>query len=86
MLHKTAFANSLAALVVALYVVYYVLALVARPVFDFLVNAEFFGGDFASLIPAQIGLTTALGTLATMAVTAWIMGYLWAWLYNKFAK
>lgn len=86
MLNKTAFANSLALLIVAFYVLYYVLLLVARPLFDFLLNAEFFGGDLASLVPAQVQLVSVLGTLVTMAVLGWVMGYGWAWLYNKFAK
>lgn len=86
MLNKLAFANSLALVIVIFYVVYYVLLIMARPLFDLLVNAEFFGGDLASLVPAQVELGSILGALVTMAAVGWIMGYLWACLYNKFAR
>tara|TARA_Y100000310_G_C20140305_1_gene559947 strand:- start:7 stop:270 length:264 start_codon:yes stop_codon:yes gene_type:complete len=86
MLNKIAFANALAALVAIVYIVSYVLLFTARPMFDFIMNAKFLGGDFASKIPAEIDVVSAATTLVAMAVAGWIVGYIWSFLYNMFAK
>jgi hypothetical protein len=51
MLNKLAFANSLAVLTAALYVLFAVLALVAPRLFQALFDAQFFGANVASLFP-----------------------------------
>ena len=86
MFHKLAFANSLAILVALFYIIFYVVSLVAPAVFDFVFNAQFFGADVASLMPQQSAFIDFLSTLVVLVVTTWIMAYVWAWLYNKFAK
>ena len=51
MLNKTAFANSLAILMVLFYLVLYLLSLVAPVAFTFLFNAQFLGANVAPLLP-----------------------------------
>ena len=85
MLNKTAFANSLALLTALLYVIFYLLSLVAPSLFVFLFNAQFLGADVASLLP-KITFVDFIETLAVLVIFCWILGYTWAWLYNWFAK
>ena len=51
MLNPRAFANSLAVLTAALYVLFPILVLVAPRVFQVLFDAQFFGANVASLFP-----------------------------------
>jgi hypothetical protein len=51
LLNKLAFANSLAVLTAALYVLFAILALVAPRVFQILFDAQFFEANVASLFP-----------------------------------
>ena len=51
MLNKLAFANSLAVLTAAVYILFAILALVAPRVFQILFDAQFFGANVASLFP-----------------------------------
>jgi len=85
MLNSMAFANSLAALSGAFYLLLYVLAVVWREAFLFLFNAQFLGADVASLLPRQLTYGGFVGTLIVLIVTAWVFGFAWAWLYNRFA-
>jgi hypothetical protein len=85
-LNKLAFANSLAVLTAVLYVLFAILALVAPRVFQILFDAQFFGANVASLFPKLRPSAASLMTLVLMIGMSWVMGYAWAWLYNRFAK
>ena len=86
MLNKLAFANALAVLTAALYVIFAILALVAPNLFPVLFDAQFFGANVASLFPKVQPSAASLVTLVLMIGMAWVLGYAWAWLYNRFAK
>jgi hypothetical protein len=86
MLNKLAFANSLAVLTAALYVLFAILALVAPSLFQVLFDAQFFGANVASLFPKVQPSAASLVTLVLMIGMAWVVGYAWAWLYNRLGK
>jgi uncharacterized protein DUF5676 len=86
MLNKLAFANSLATLTAVLYVLFAILALVAPRVFQILFDAQFFGANVASLFPKVQPSPASLVTLVLMIGMSWVVGYAWAWLYNRLAK
>lgn len=86
MLNKIAFANALAILTAFFYLVFYLLSVVAPAAFAFLFNAQFLGADVASLLPKDFSFGKSLGLFVTLTATSWILGYVWAWLYNRFAK
>jgi 2TM family of unknown function (DUF5676) len=86
MLNKLAFANALAVLTAALYVLFAIIALVSPRAFVILFDAQFFGANVASLFPKVQPSAASLLTLVLMIVMSWVMGYVWAWLYNRFAK
>ena len=86
MLNKLAFANSLAVLTAALYVLFAIIALVSTRAFAILFDAQFFGANVASLFPKVRPSAASLVTLVLMVVMSWVLGYAWAWLYNRFAK
>jgi 2TM family of unknown function (DUF5676) len=82
MLNKLAFASSLAILSGALYLLFYVLAVVWRDAFRFLFNAQFFGANVESLFPRELSFVVFLGTWIVVIVNGSVVGYVWAWLYN----
>jgi hypothetical protein len=86
MLNKIALANSFAALSAIFYVVFYALSLIFPKFFSFVFNAQFLGANVASLMPQIFSLGNFLGTLAAVAVVAWLGGYFLAWFYNKFSQ
>jgi hypothetical protein len=86
MLNKLAFANSLAVLTAVLYVLFAFLALVTPRLFQVLFDAQFFGANVASLFPKVQPSAASLVTLVLMISMSWLLGYVWAWLYNRFAK
>ena len=86
MLNRLAFANSLAVLTAALYVLFAILALLAPRVFQILFDAQFFGANVASLFPKVHPSAASLVTLVLMIVMSWVLGYAWAALYNRFAR
>ena len=86
MLNRLAFAHSLAVLVAALYVLFGVLALVSPRAFQLLFNAQFFGADVAALLPKVTPSVVSLVTFVIVVGMSWVMGYVWAWLYNRIAK
>ena len=85
-LHQLALANSIAVASVLFYLVFYVLSLVAPPVFRLVFNSQFLGADVASLYPSTPNPGTMVGSLVAIAVVGWVFGYVWAWLYNAWAK
>lgn len=86
MLNRLAFASSLAVLTAALYVLFGVLALVSPRAFQLLFNSQFFGADVASLLPKARPSVVSLVTFVIVVGMSWVMGYVWAWLYNRIAK
>ncbi len=85
MLNKTAFANAIALVTALFYFIFYLVSLIAPAAFKYLFNAQFLGANVASLMPG-ISFTNFLGILFTLVIFTWLMGYLWAWFYNWFAK
>jgi ABC-type uncharacterized transport system permease subunit len=69
-----------------LVVLFAILELVAPRVFQILFDAQFFGANVASLFPKVRPSLASLVTLPLMIAMSWVVGYLWAWLYNRFAK
>jgi hypothetical protein len=86
MLNKLAFANALAVLTTVLYVLFAIIALVSPRAFAILFDAQFFGANVASLFPKVQPSAASLVTLVLMIVMSWVVGYMWAWLYNRFAN
>ena len=86
MLNKLAFANSLAVLTAAMYVFFAIIALASTRAFAILFDAQFFGANVASLLPKVQASPASLVTLVLMILMSWVVGYAWAWLYNRFAK
>jgi len=85
MFHKKAFAKALATLTGIIYIVFAVIQMVLPALFKFLFNAQFFGADVASSLP-EFSFGYFVETLIAMVVISWIVGYLWAWLYNRFSR
>jgi hypothetical protein len=86
MLNALAFANAIAVVTAAFYIALGVVGVVSPVAFEFLFNAQFLGARVASLLPQRQSFGTFLGTAVTLVVTAWVIGFLWAWLYNRFAR
>ena len=40
----------------------------------------------ASLLPKEFTAGNFIVALVLMVITAWIFGYVWAWLYSRLAK
>jgi 2TM family of unknown function (DUF5676) len=85
-LNPIAFASSLGVLSGALYLALYILALVWRDAFRFVFNAQFLGADVASLLPRELTPIGFFATLVALVVSAWVLGFCWAWLYNRLAR
>ena len=79
-----AFANALAVTTAVLAVILMVLRVAAPAAFLFVFNAQFFGADVASLLPAQTDALTMTAELAAFVGGAWGFGLLGAILYNRF--
>ena len=86
LLNKNAFANSIALLIGLFYIILYVINLVSPSAFKFLFNAQFSGADVTSLIPPGFSLGDFIVILIVVIITGWIIGYMWAALYNRFAR
>ena len=86
MLNPAAFANSLAILTGALYILFYLVSLFAPQFFRHLFNAQFLGADVASLFPKEISPMENLPGSISVVITVSIFGYAWAWLYNQLAR
>ena len=86
MLNRVAFANSLAVLSAVLYLFFAIVALLSTRAFSILFDAQFFGANVASLFPKVQPSAASLVTLVLMIGMSWVVGYAWAWLYNRFAK
>lgn len=86
MLNKFAFANSITILTAVVYALFFALKLMAPQAFEFLVNAQFGGANIAVLFPRDLSVIKMAGTFITLLASAWIITFLWAWLYNKLNK
>ncbi|MEK7268632.1 MAG: DUF5676 family membrane protein, partial [Nitrospirota bacterium] len=49
-------------------------------------NAQFFGADVASLLPAEPKLFSLVTDLLALLAGAWLFGFVWAVLYNRWVK
>ena len=86
MLNKVAFATALAVLAAAMHLLFALAALISPNVFRLLFNAQFFGADVASLLPRVIPYEGFIVTFIVLVISAWLIGYAWAWLYNQLTK
>jgi len=85
-LNEIAFATALAVLAAAVNLLFSLAALISPNVFRLLFNAQFFGADVASLFPRVIPYEGFIGTFIVLVISAWLVGYAWAWLYNRLAS
>ena len=86
MLNRVAFATALAVLAAAMHLLFSLAALISPNVFRLLFNAQFFGADVASLLPRVIPYEGFIVTFIVLVISAWLIGYAWAWLYNQLTK
>ncbi len=59
---------------------------VAPQAFEFLFNAQFGGAKVTILFPKDLSVIAGIENLLAVTFSAWLMGFLWALLYNKLAK
>ncbi len=85
MLHEIAFAGSMAIVTVLFFLIIYVGSIVAPAPFRFFRNAQFLGADVDRITPGKLSFGALAGTVLTLFATSWIIGFLWAWLYNLMA-
>lgn len=86
MLRPSAFANAIAVTTFLLALFLLALRMLSPAVFVFFFNAQFFGADVHSLLPAHPSFRrVAIETLALVG-GAWGIGYVWAVLYNRWEK
>jgi hypothetical protein len=86
MLKPIAFANAIAATTAALTVFLWALRFLLPSFFTFFFNAQFFGADVASLLPKDTNLPLMLAEFSALLAGAWGIGFVWATLYNRWAK
>ncbi len=86
MLHPKPFAHAAALLTGIVYLLFYVLGAFVPVAMVFLFNAQFLGANVARMIPTDVSFVFFLGNLVAMVVMTWVFAYLFAWLYNRFAK
>ena len=82
MLKTESFANAFALATAILYIILFVLKIIAPPFFKLFLNSQVFGADIASQIP-KLNFLNFLGTLIAVSITAWIFGYMLAFIYNN---
>lgn len=86
MLRPFAFANAIAVTTLALAVFLLILRVLSPELFAFFFNAQFFGADVHSLLPVRPPLWKLTADTLALLAGAWGIGYLWAILYNRWAK
>lgn len=82
MLKPQALANSFTLTTAILYILLYLLKVIAPPFFNLLLNSQFFGADIASQVP-KFNPLNFIGILIAVCIIAWIFGYLVATIYNR---
>jgi hypothetical protein len=85
-IHPIAFANTLGLTTLALAVFLVILRITWPSVFLFIFNAQFFGADVASLLPAHTNVLRMLLELLAFVGGAWGFGFVGAVLYNRFIE
>jgi len=85
MLKAQALANSFALVTAFIYIILYLLKIIAPPFFKLLLNSQFFGVDIASQVP-KFSFVNFLGILIAVCVSTWVFGYLIATIYNRFIE
>ncbi|MBI2598680.1 hypothetical protein HYW40_00450 [Candidatus Curtissbacteria bacterium] len=85
MLKPVPLAASFAAATIVLYIIFYILQIVAPPFFKLALNSQFMGADFAALVPKP-NLANFLGVIIAVGTVSWLFGYLLAKVYNKFSR
>lgn len=80
------FANSLAVATGLFAIGIATLRFLAPRLFAFVFNSQFFGADVASLLPAQTSITSLFAAFVIVVITAWIFGFIWAMLYNRWTN
>ena len=78
------FANALAVTTALLGIFLIILRLAAPDTFLFVFNAQFFGADVASLLPAELNIPRIIGEFVAFVGGAWAFGLVGALVYNKF--
>ena len=79
-------ANSVAATAAVFYAACIMLLWIAPNAAIVFFNALMHGVDVTGLIKADLGIAQALTSIITGTLTAWVTGWLFATVYNKFAK
>ena len=82
----TPFANALAAASVVYYLLCAVLAMIAPQFLLGMFQSWFHGINVTQLATTQRSFGSFLFGLISLAVVAWIFGYVWGWMYNKLSK
>ena len=86
MLNSFAFANAIAVTTAGLTLFLWALRFLLPSFFTFFFNAQFFGADVASLLPKEINPLLMLAEFLALLAGAWAIGFVWASLYNRWAK
>lgn len=86
MIKPVPWANALASTAIALYLVLWLLSVIAPPLFSLIFNAQFLGANVSSLYSATMDARTVIVTLIVVAITTWVIGYVWALFYNYWSK
>jgi hypothetical protein len=80
------FANALTITATGLFVFLIALRELAPAFFVYFFNAQFFGADVASLLPARPSFARLMADLLIMLIGAWLFGYVWALVYNRLSR
>lgn len=86
MLKPYPWANALGLTTVLAYLALWLLNQVAPTLFALVFNAQFLGANVVSLYPSNQDLGTLVLNLVLVGASSWLIGYIWARLYNRFAK
>lgn len=81
-----AFANSLALTGGVIWVIFSIIIWLFPSLALYLFKVNFMGLEGIDFTGFNLDLTTFLGGLILTVIVAWIFGYIWAALYNKFVK
>lgn len=86
MLKPIAWANAIATTSALFYTILWAMSYLLPTFYSTIVNAQFLGADIASSTPFTTDPTSAGVNLVVLAASTWVMGYVWASLYNRFNK
>jgi len=86
MLRPLAFANAIAVTTFLLALFLWALRVLSPSLFTFFFNAQFFGADVQFLLPAHPPFRLVAAETLALVIGAWGIGYVWAILYNRWAR